>query len=157
MLKKPQLLLALLIAAAFLLLYAANSQFNSNNHQSAVTATDSPPNANVALNIHTNKNKSASNNVNKNGQYIVAADLATPANSTQTQRSFIEVSDDRPTQAPRKIKIDSLEELSALFDSLNYNTQSWNAGNREVPRLMFQSVSKRWQENASKIPVQEKR
>ncbi|GIU17306.1 glucosaminidase domain-containing protein [Shewanella sp. MBTL60-007] len=129
MLKKPQTLIALTLLAVLLILYAANSQFNPESD--TVTIKQTPK--------------------------TVAADLATPPDSDETQTSFIKISDERPTKAPKDVRIDSLDELMALFDSLNYNTQSWQQGNREVPRLTFESVSERWQKTSNQIPVQQKK
>ena len=41
----------------------------------------------------------------------------------------------------------------ALFDKLNYNSKSWAAGNREVPRLSFDRVQENWKRTSQKIPV----
>ncbi|MCG9738021.1 glucosaminidase domain-containing protein [Shewanella insulae] len=86
-----------------------------------------------------------------------ASKLATPADSQQTQTSFKTVSEARPTQAPKDVVLNSLDELIALFDSLGYNQAGWQAGNREVPRLTFEAVSERWQQTSSQIPVQLKK
>ncbi|QYJ81817.1 glucosaminidase domain-containing protein [Shewanella aegiceratis] len=86
-----------------------------------------------------------------------ADELATPADSQQTQTSFKTVSKARPTKAPKDVVLNSLDELIALFDSLGYNQAGWQAGNREVPRLTFEAVSERWQKTSSQIPVQLKK
>ena len=75
----------------------------------------------------------------------------------QLQRSFSLISDNRPTQKPTKVPIYSLDSIKDLFDSLNYNSQSWQQGNREVPRLTFSTVTEKWQRNAKNIPVDEKK
>ncbi|WP_223296243.1 hypothetical protein [Shewanella halifaxensis] len=129
MLKKPQTLIVLTLLAALLMLYAANTQFNPESD--TVTIKQAPK--------------------------TVAADLAPTSDSDETQTSFIKVSDERPTKAPEDIRINSLDELMTLFDSLNYNTKSWQEGNREVPRLTFESVSERWQKTSNQIPVQQKK
>ncbi|WP_394205169.1 glucosaminidase domain-containing protein [Shewanella waksmanii] len=59
--------------------------------------------------------------------------------------------------SPKDVTINSLDELKALFDSLNYNNESWMQGNREVPRLTFESVSETWQHTSNQIPVQTKK
>lgn len=149
MLKKPQTLIALAALAVLLLLYAANSQFNPQSGTPTVIKqqkddapeTESSPKQNSA----------------QQQDRTIAADLATSSGSSGTQTSFIKVSDDRPTKAAKNIYIGSLDELKALFDSLNYNTQSWQEGNREVPRLSFESVSERWQTTSNQIPVQQKK
>ncbi|QYJ85653.1 glucosaminidase domain-containing protein [Shewanella mesophila] len=86
-----------------------------------------------------------------------ASELATAPGSDKTQTSFKTVSQHRPEKAPKDIKLSSLDELSALFDKLNYTTESWQQGNREVPRLTFNAVSKSWQQASSTIPVQQKK
>ncbi|WP_144206546.1 glucosaminidase domain-containing protein [Shewanella donghaensis] len=58
---------------------------------------------------------------------------------------------------PKDITLTSLDELIALFNSLNYNKESWDAGLREVPRLTFESVGEKWQETSNEIPVQLKK
>jgi uncharacterized FlgJ-related protein len=60
-------------------------------------------------------------------------------------------------QAPEAIEVHSLDELMALFDTLNYNSESWAAGNREVPRLSFDQVGESWKETSQEIPVQIKK
>ncbi|WP_299802034.1 glucosaminidase domain-containing protein [uncultured Shewanella sp.] len=129
MLKKPQTLIALTLLAALLIFYAANSQFNPESDTLVI----------------------------KQAPKTVAADLATPPGSDETQTSFIKISDERPTKTAKDVRIDSLDELMALFDSLNYTTKSWQEGNREVPRLTFESVSERWQKTSNQIPVQQKK
>ncbi|QYK00873.1 glucosaminidase domain-containing protein [Shewanella psychrotolerans] len=86
-----------------------------------------------------------------------ASELATAPGSDKTQTGFKTVSQQRPEKAPKDIKISSLDELSALFDKLNYTTESWQQGNREVPRLTFEAVGKSWQQTSSQIPVQQKK
>ncbi|WP_299572057.1 glucosaminidase domain-containing protein [uncultured Shewanella sp.] len=61
-----------------------------------------------------------------------------------------------PKQA-KDITLNSLDELIALFNTLNYNTESWQAGVREVPRLTFERVSEKWQQTSNEIPVQLKK
>ncbi|ARD21882.1 MULTISPECIES: glucosaminidase domain-containing protein [Shewanella] len=60
-------------------------------------------------------------------------------------------------QSAKDISLNSLDELISLFDSLNYNTESWKAGVREVPRLTFERVSEKWQQTSNEIPVQMKK
>jgi Bax protein len=56
-------------------------------------------------------------------------------------------------QAPEIVEIESLDELMALFDQLNYNRKSWDEGNREVPHITFDSVSENWKKTSREIPV----
>ncbi len=51
------------------------------------------------------------------------------------------------------VRIGSLDELMALFDRLNYTQQSWDAGNREVPRIIFDRVGEHWRDTSKNIPV----
>lgn len=146
MLKKPQTLIALLALCIALVLYAANSQFNPDSAGARVALTAQPQTDNATDKVD-----------NTDKQATVAADLATPKGSAATQTSFVKVSDQRPTKTPKDIRVNSLDELMSLFDSLNYNTQSWREGNREVPRLTFESVSERWQKTSNQIPVQQKK
>ena len=55
------------------------------------------------------------------------------------------------------IEINSLDELISLFKQHHYTNKDWQAGNREVPRLTFSSVSERWKETSNHIPVQQKK
>ncbi|MCL1065398.1 glucosaminidase domain-containing protein [Shewanella olleyana] len=78
--------------------------------------------------------------------------------STDAQITVSEV--EKPSSAllePKYISLNSLDELVQLFNSLNYNTESWQAGVREVPRLTFESVSEKWQQTSNEIPVQLKK
>ncbi|MGS0681339.1 glucosaminidase domain-containing protein [Shewanella sp. 125m-7] len=155
--KKPQTLIALALLAVVLILYAANSQFNPESGTEAVTKQPiDKPLETVSQSEKTTppSPKLASEKPNEKTK---AADLATAKGSSGTQNSFIKISDDRPTKTPKDVVINSLDELSDLFDSLDYNTQSWKDGNREVPRLTFESVRKGWEETTNKIPVQQKK
>ncbi|MEZ9594557.1 glucosaminidase domain-containing protein [Shewanella sp. 10N.261.52.F9] len=156
MLKKPQTLIALAAIMLVLVLYAANSQFNPESAGHTVTnKTQEPISLEKIEKSKTDSSKLQADNSQK--QNVTAADLATTPNSNETQTSFTTVSDKRPTKMPKDIRINSLDELMALFDSLNYNTKSWQEGNREVPRLTFESVSERWQKTSNEIPVQQKK
>jgi len=55
------------------------------------------------------------------------------------------------------IKISSLEDLKALFEQHEYTSESWAQGNREVPRLTFDSVSDNWKHSSSNLPVKIKK
>lgn len=147
MLKRPQTVFALAALSVTLILYAANSQFNPESGASPVTYNEQ----------HNTNSEQKQTISEKSATRIKAQDLATPAGSASTQTSFTAVSDERPTKKPKDMRVNSLDELMALFDSLNYNTQSWQQGNREVPRLTFESVSERWQRTSNQIPVQQKK
>lgn len=147
MLNKPQTVFALAALSVTLILYAANSQFNPESGANPVTYNEQ----------HNSNSEQKQTISEKLATRIKAQDLATPAGSASTQTSFTAVSDERPTKKPKDMRVNSLDELMALFDSLNYNTQSWQQGNREVPRLTFESVSERWQRTSNQIPVQQKK
>ena len=51
------------------------------------------------------------------------------------------------------VKIGSLDDLMALFDERNYNSEAWANGNREVPRITFEGVSENWKKTSQDIPV----
>lgn len=59
----------------------------------------------------------------------------------------------KKTQGPKIVEIRSLDELIALFDRLNYNSNHWSEDNREVPRLTFDQVGENWSTTANEIPV----
>jgi len=58
---------------------------------------------------------------------------------------------------PIEVSITSLDELNSLFDKYQYNDQSWNKGNREVPRITFEGVDERWAEGSKNLPVETKK
>jgi len=57
------------------------------------------------------------------------------------------------TQPAETVEIGSLDDLMELFEQLNYTTKSWDAGSREVPRLVFDNVDERWKKTSTEIPV----
>ena len=57
----------------------------------------------------------------------------------------------------KSIKISSVKELNALFNDLNYTSESWAAGLREVPRIYFDKVGQNWKKTSEHIPVKEKK
>lgn len=56
-----------------------------------------------------------------------------------------------------KVVLNSVEELKAFFDKHNYNSESWQAGERRVPRITFEKVSEHWQKHSSDLPVATKK
>ncbi len=56
-----------------------------------------------------------------------------------------------------EITISSIDDLQKVFDDLNYTSQSWDAGRREVPRLNLLKISPTWKETADKISVETKK
>jgi len=57
----------------------------------------------------------------------------------------------------KTIEIHSINELNDLFADLNYTSESWKAGQREVPRIYFAKISQDWKQTSDKIPVKEKK
>lgn len=53
----------------------------------------------------------------------------------------------------REVKITSIDDLTTLFKKYNYTRESWQKGNREVPRITFSGVSEKWQHSSSNMPV----
>jgi len=56
-----------------------------------------------------------------------------------------------------QVEVSSLDGLMALFKKHHYTSKDWQAGNREVPRLIFEGVSESWKYTSSKIPVKQKK
>lgn len=56
-----------------------------------------------------------------------------------------------------EITISSVDDLEKVFDDLNYTSQSWDAGSREVPRINLSAISPTWEEASNKIPVKKKK
>lgn len=81
-----------------------------------------------------------------------ASSAVAPGKSNHPQ-----LSDNIPTGAAKDVVLDSLDDLIALFDSLDYNNQRWLEGHREVPRLTFGGVSDTWHKTSNEIPVQQKK
>ncbi len=79
------------------------------------------------------------------------------ANRSSAENVLTQLSQNHPTEVAKDVRLGSLDELMTLFDSLNYNTQSWLEGNREVPRLTFERVSDSWHKTSNEIPVQQKK
>ncbi|WP_245732100.1 glucosaminidase domain-containing protein [Thalassotalea agarivorans] len=57
----------------------------------------------------------------------------------------------------KQIKIADLHHLMEVFQEHNYTTKSWQEGNKEVPRFMFNHVSANWSKTSSHIPVKQKK
>lgn len=99
-----------------------------------------------------------SGDVNSNEVVPVTATASgKAANRSSAKNILTTLSQNRPTQAAKDVRLGSLDDLMALFDSLDYNTQSWIEGNREVPRLTFERVSDSWHKTSNEIPVQQKK
>ena len=57
----------------------------------------------------------------------------------------------------KSVSVSPVKELITQYDSVNYNTKAWKAGNYETPRYTFSSIGKNWKEETSHIPVQDKK
>lgn len=55
------------------------------------------------------------------------------------------------------VEVASLDELMRLFDRLNYNKQSWQQGNLEIPRIIFEKVHEEWKNTSPHMPVEQKK
>ena len=55
------------------------------------------------------------------------------------------------------VTISSLDDLEKVFNDLNYTTQSWEAGLREVPRINTLTISSKWPDTSKEIPVKKKK
>ncbi|MDO6639303.1 glucosaminidase domain-containing protein [Shewanella sp. 5_MG-2023] len=124
------LFVLLLLAGLFAINYWVKSSTTENETDTTGTNATKSPTATIEPNV--------------NHQYIDAAN-----NKLTTKKP--------QTKASTEIILNSLDQLIELFDSLNYNKQSWDAGVREVPRLTFDSVSENWQKTSNEIPVQVKK
>jgi len=58
---------------------------------------------------------------------------------------------------PIEVSITSLDDLNTLFDKYQYNNESWDKGNREVPRITFEGVGERWAKGSKNLPVETKK
>lgn len=58
---------------------------------------------------------------------------------------------------PIEVTITSLDDLNDLFDKYKYNDQSWDKGNREVPRITFEGVGEHWAEGSKQLPIETKK
>ncbi|RLA00887.1 MAG: glucosaminidase [Gammaproteobacteria bacterium] len=62
-----------------------------------------------------------------------------------------------PNSKYEQIELQSLDDLIALFERLDYTAESWQKGNREVPRITFESVREKWKTSSHKLPVKTKK
>ncbi|MCG6201287.1 glucosaminidase domain-containing protein [Psychromonas antarctica] len=58
---------------------------------------------------------------------------------------------------PIEVTITSLDDLTTLFDKYQYNDQSWEKGDLEIPRITFEGVDERWAEGSKTLPVETKK
>jgi len=63
------------------------------------------------------------------------------------------------TQQDEKVAItfSSIDELSELFNDLNYTSKHWKNGLIEVPRIHLLTITPKWQETSKDIPVKQKK
>lgn len=55
------------------------------------------------------------------------------------------------------IGIHSLDDLTTFFNRVNYSLESWQSGNRAVPRVIFSTVPVEWQTGSKHMPVNDKK
>jgi len=60
-------------------------------------------------------------------------------------------------QPYQEVHIHSIDDLIILFKKHNYTAEDWNAGNRAVPRIIFDAVHKRWKKSSNHMPVKQKK
>lgn len=61
-------------------------------------------------------------------------------------------------KASRKVEIRSYKDILELFEKLKYTTEAWQEGVREVPRVYFPIIGKKWGSTTSKeITVENKK
>lgn len=60
-------------------------------------------------------------------------------------------------KAPLEVTINSVEELNELFDKYQYSSESWENGQRELPRITFEAVGDHWQTASQNLPVDTKK
>ncbi|WP_242620239.1 glucosaminidase domain-containing protein [Shewanella maritima] len=105
--------------------------------------------------------KSEQHAANANNSTAIVEEVELPhlenRNNTGLQKSFRYVSNNRPSKPAKDVEIDSLDDLMALFSSLNYDYEAWQRGHRAVPRLTFNHVSKHWQQSSHNLPVNVKK
>ncbi len=70
---------------------------------------------------------------------------------------FSSCSDSTQQEHRVEITVSSIDELSNLFNDLNYTSQHWNNGLKEIPRINLQTISSKWQESSKNIPVKQKK
>ena len=77
--------------------------------------------------------------------------------SCSTQEEKQQTKEQMKVKKSKTIAIGSVKELDQLFTDLNYTTESWIQGNREVPRIVFTKVIKSWKKTSDSITVKEKK
>ncbi|WP_372883083.1 glucosaminidase domain-containing protein [Psychromonas sp.] len=61
------------------------------------------------------------------------------------------------SKAPLQVTVSSVDELNALFDKYQYSSESWESGQRELPRITFAEVGEHWQTASENLPVKTKK
>ncbi|QBY05470.1 glucosaminidase [Thalassotalea sp. HSM 43] len=56
-------------------------------------------------------------------------------------------------QDPIEVEIHSLDDLMTLFKEHHYDSENWQNGNREIPRLSFAKIGERWAKSSQNLPV----
>ncbi len=70
---------------------------------------------------------------------------------------FASCSDNTQQTDNVEITVSSIDDLSKVFNDLNYTSQHWNNGIKEIPRIHLLSISPAWQETSKSIPVKQKK
>lgn len=73
----------------------------------------------------------------------------------KTQTAMVNI---KPVPAgPLEISITSLQELDSLFEKYQYSSESWEKGQRELPRITFEKIADNWPTDSKNIPVETKK
>jgi Bax protein len=83
-----------------------------------------------------------------------------PVNEQPIAQPVVEESQPQTEQLikdPVTITTASLNELTAVFDKLDYNRNNCTASNCEIPRITFNGINKKWQETSHQLPVKVKK
>lgn len=83
--------------------------------------------------------------------------VAIPLINESTEKVVLNESQHKAQNKVVKIKITSLDDLKKLFEQHNYTSKSWAEGNREVPRITFDSVNENWKKSSGDLPVKVKK
>ena len=59
--------------------------------------------------------------------------------------------------AEERREFPSYREVEVYFSSLGYTYEAWRAGMRDIPRVYFADVPRRWQKNSSTVTVTQKK
>lgn len=91
---------------------------------------------------------------------LIISGCSTPdkaATNAQSKTRNSTVNSKAEVKAPLEVTISSVEELNELFDKYQYSSESWENGQRELPRITFQEVGDHWQTASQTLPVETKK